>query len=192
MACKLLIYRGALAVMICALLSSCENDIKQLQKISAQETGKPVDRTTGVDVIFSDSAKVKMHLVTPLMLQYNKVKSPYTVMPKGVKGTFYDDNLKPSSTIVADSAVRLEREQVIKLYKNVVATNDKGDVFKSDELIYNQLTHQVTSNKPVTITSANGDVINGDKLITNEKFSPWTLTNTKAILVVKQNISQQQ
>jgi LPS export ABC transporter protein LptC len=191
MAGKLLIYQGALWLLIAALFTACENDTKQLQAISSQETSKPVDRTTGVDMIFSDSGNVRMHIITPLMLQYTKVKNPYTVMPKGVKATFYNDSLKVTSTLTADSAIRREKEQVIELYKHVVATNDKGDVFRSDELIYNQGTHAVTSNKPVTITSVNGDVISGDKLVTNEKFSPWNLSNTKAKLIVNQNISQQ-
>lgn len=211
MASRLLIFPFLGALLIGGLLSSCENDIKQLRKISEQENSKPVDRTTGVDIIFSDSSHVKLHLVSPLMLQYNnhntgntatpaanpaasatdKSKNPYMVMPKGVKGTFYDDSLRVSSTIVADSAIRREREQLIELYKHVVATNQKGDVFKSDELIYNQATHKVTSSKPVTITSANGDVINGDGLVTNEKFSPWTLSNTRAVLMVNKNIEQQ-
>ncbi len=180
-----------LALLSVMLLGACENDIKQLKKISEQENSKPVDRTTGVDVIFSDSTKVKMHLVTPLMLQYNKVTKPYTVMPKGVKSTFYNDSLQITSTIVADSAVAVNNNQMIKLYRHVVATNDKGDVFKSDELIYDQQTHKVTSSKPVTITTTTGDVINGDGMVTNEKFSPWTVTNTKAKIMVNQNVAQQ-
>lgn len=180
-----------IALLTAVLFSACENDMKKLQKISNQEGNKSYNEHTGVDIIFSDSARVKMHLTTPLMLDYANVKAPYRVMPKGVKGVFYDDNLKPSSTIVADSAINREKEQRIELYKNVVATNTGGDVFKSDELIYNQQTHRVFSSKPVVITTANGNVVHGDGLETNEKFSPWKVTNTTAILHVDQNLSQQ-
>lgn len=180
-----------IALLTAVLFSACENDMKNLQKISNQEGNKSYNQHIGVDVIFSDSAHVKMHLTTPLMLEYANAKSPYRIMPKGVKGVFYDDNLKPSSTIVADSAINREKEQRIELYKNVVATNTGGDVFKSDELIYNQQTHRVYSSKPVVITTAGGNVIHGDGLETNERFSPWTVTNTKAKILVDQNLSQQ-
>ncbi|WP_462264431.1 LPS export ABC transporter periplasmic protein LptC [Mucilaginibacter sp.] len=172
------------------LVSACENDTKQLQRISAQEGSKSVSETKGVDILYSDSAHVKMHLETPLMLDY-AVKKPYSLMPKGVKGTFYDEALHPTSNIVADSAISRDKGKHIELYKNVVATSQKGDVFKSDELIYDQATHRVYSSKPVVITTADGNVINGDGLITNEKFSPWTVSNTKAKLLVNQNLSQQ-
>jgi LPS export ABC transporter protein LptC len=182
---------SGVALLMAVLFSACENDMKKLQRISSQEGRKSYNRHIGVDVIFSDSTHVKMHLTTPLMLDYTAVKSPYRVMPKGVKGVFYDDNLKPSSTIVADSAINREKEQRIELYKHVVATNTNGDVFKSEELIYNQQTHRVYSGKPVVITTAGGNVIHGDGLETNEKFSPWTVTNTKAKILVDQNLSQQ-
>ncbi len=173
------------------LLSACENDLKQLKKISQQEGSKPVDRTTNVDVIFSDSAKVKAHMITPLMLQYNKIEKPYMVMPKGVKVTFYDEQLHVTSTIVADSAIHRDKEQVTEMYRNVVATNVKGDIFKSDELLFNQLTHKVISRKPVTITMAAGNVIHGDALETNEKFDPWTIPNTTGKFHVSPNMAQQ-
>lgn len=177
------------------LVSACENDIKQLQRISAQEGSKSVSETKGVDILYSDSGHVKMHLEAPLMLDYAenkpKVKKPFTVMPKGVKGTFYDELLQPTSNIVADSAISREKGKHIELYKNVVATSKKGDVFKSNELIYDQDTHKVYSTQPVVITTAAGNVINGDGLVTNEKFSPWTVSNTKAKLLVDKNISQQ-
>jgi len=48
-----------------ALLSACENDLKAIQKISAQEVSKPINRTTGVDVIMSEDAVVKVHLTAP-------------------------------------------------------------------------------------------------------------------------------
>src|ERR1700761_4475223 len=72
-------------IAVLALLTGCENDLKDLQKISASEANKPVERYTGVDVIYSDSAKVKAHMTSPLMLDYSKVAKPYTEMPKGVK-----------------------------------------------------------------------------------------------------------
>ncbi|MGZ3764638.1 MAG: hypothetical protein ACXVA2_08230, partial [Mucilaginibacter sp.] len=56
-----------------ALITGCENDLKDLQKISANEVSKPIERYTGVDVIYSDSARVKAHMTSPLMLNY-KVK----------------------------------------------------------------------------------------------------------------------
>src|SRR5437588_12557627 len=96
------------------LITGCENDLKDLKKISANQVNKPVEKYTGVDVIYSDSARVKAHMTAPLMINY-KVKKPYTEMPKGVKVIFYDNNLVESSTITANYAIRREIEKTIEL-----------------------------------------------------------------------------
>src|ERR1700743_781689 len=86
-----------------ALLSSCENDLKDLPKMSNNEATKPIETYTDVDVIYSDSAKVKAHMTSPLMIKY-KVAKPYTEMPKGVKVIFYDGNMHENGTLTADFA----------------------------------------------------------------------------------------
>jgi LPS export ABC transporter protein LptC len=172
-----------------ALIMGCENDLKDIQKISASEVNKPIERYTDVDVIYSDSAKVKAHMTAPLMLNY-KVKKPYTEMPKGVKVTFYDNNLNVSSNIVADYAIRREQEKVIELRKNVVGTNIKGDTFTSDELIWDENTRQIHSSKQVHVKMADGSITDGTSFTSDENFDHWTLTQGTGIIHVNnQDIS---
>ena len=166
-----------------AFLASCENDLKDLQKISANEVSKPIEKFTGVDVIYSDSAKVKAHMTAPLMINY-KVKKPYTEMPKGVKIIFYDNNLVESSTIVADYAIRREIEKVIELRKNVVGTNAKGDTFSSEELIWDEATKQIHSNQLVHVKMADGSITDGTSFTSDENFDHWIMQQGKGIIHV--------
>ena len=92
------------------LLSACENSLDDIKKVSSDDGNKPISRSMGVDVIYSDSAKVKAHLTTPLMIDHNDAGKPYTEMPKGVKIIFYDDDLKEKGTITSDYAIRREKE----------------------------------------------------------------------------------
>lgn len=180
------------AIAAIAIITGCENDLKDIQKISANEVSKPVQRYTGVDVIYSDSAKVKAHMTAPLMLDYNKekIKNPYIEMPKGVKVTFYDNNLQVSSTIVADYAIRREKEKVIELRKNVVGTNVKGDTFTSDELIWDENTKQIHSNKLVHVKMADGSITDGTSFSSDENFEHWIMTQGTGIIHVNdQDIS---
>ncbi|MGZ3751316.1 MAG: LPS export ABC transporter periplasmic protein LptC [Mucilaginibacter sp.] len=167
-----------------ALITGCENDLKDLQKISANEVSKPIERYTGVDVIYSDSARVKAHMTSPLMLNY-KVKKPYTEMPKGVKVIFYDNNLVETSTIVADYGLYRELEKTIELRKNVIGTNAKGDTFTSDELIWDEGSKQIHSSKLVHIKLTDGSVTNGSGFSSDENFNHWTLDNGTGIINVK-------
>ena len=166
-----------------AFLASCENDLRDLQKISANEVSKPIEKFTGVDVIYSDSAKVKAHMTAPLMINY-KVKKPYTEMPKGVKIIFYDNNLVESSTIVADYAIRREVEKVIELRKNVVGTNAKGDTFSSEELVWDEATKQIHSNQLVHVKMADGSITEGTSFTSDENFDHWIMQQGKGIIHV--------
>ncbi|HEY4195201.1 MAG TPA: LPS export ABC transporter periplasmic protein LptC [Mucilaginibacter sp.] len=179
-----------LAMVGIALITGCENDLKDIQKISASEVNKPIERYTGVDVIYSDSARVKAHMTAPLMIIY-KVKKPYTEMPKGVKVVFYDNNLQESSTVVADYAIRHDLEKTIELDKNVVGTNVKGDTFTSDELIWDENTRQIHSSKLVHVKLADGSITDGTGFTSDENFNHWVLTQgTGKINVKDQGIAQ--
>ncbi|HVW94761.1 MAG TPA: LPS export ABC transporter periplasmic protein LptC [Mucilaginibacter sp.] len=175
------IFLGILFVLT-GTLTACENSLNDIKKISSKEEDKPISRSTGVDVIYSDSAKVKAHLTAPLMIDYeDNTPHPYKECPKGVKIVFYDDSLHETGTIVSDYAIMREKENVTEFRKNVVAKNAQGEVFKSDELIYDMTARTFKSNKHVEITTPNGDVMEGIGAESNESFHPWRIEQTTGL-----------
>ena len=171
------------------LLNACTNDLKKIQEISAKIVNSPVDTTQQVDIIYSDSAKVKARVISPLLLEFN-TDNPYTLMPKGVKIIFYDKDLQETGTIVADTAYQYTNTKIIELRKNVVVKNLKGDTFKSDELKWDRLNKKITSNKPIDIFMANGNVGHGTSMETNEQFNPLTVQNQTGLIYVSPNFGQ--
>jgi LPS export ABC transporter protein LptC len=151
------------------LLGACENDLKKIKEISAKIVSQPIDTTRGVEVIYSDSAIVKGKMITPLLIHYDVAK-PYYTMPKGVKVIFYDKFQKEIGNIVSDSAAQREKEHITEFYKNVVATNIKGETYKSDQLIWDQDKKILYSNKPVQITTVGGDIMNGVDFKSDDKL----------------------
>ncbi|MBS1523493.1 MAG: LPS export ABC transporter periplasmic protein LptC [Bacteroidetes bacterium] len=184
------LFLPVLVIVGLALLTGCENDLKDIQKISAAEVNKPIEKYTDVDVIYSDSAKVKAHMTAPVMINY-KVKNPYTEMPKGVKVIFYDNDLQPKSTITANQGVYREKEKVIELHKNVVGTNAKGDTFSSEELIWDQNSKQIHSSQAVHVKLADGSITDGTSFVSDENFNHWTMQQGTGIIHVNsQDIGQ--
>jgi len=163
-------------------LSACENDLKKVQQLSANQLNMDVDTIHGVDIIFSDSAKVKFRILSPLLLQYQG-KKPYNLMPKTVNAIIFEDMVQTGS-ITADTGIQSDVDKKIQFRKNVVAKNDKGDTYKSDELIWDQSTKTVYSTKMVQITSANGDVTNINSFVSDDKMQHWTGKQTTATLTV--------
>lgn len=167
------------------MFAGCENDLNDLRKISAAEVSKPVTSYTDVDVIYSDSAKVKAHMTAPLMLNYDSVKQPYTEMPKGVKVIFYNAALQETGTITADYAIYHKKEKNILLRNHVVGKNLKGETFTSDELIWDQDTKQVRSSKLVHVRMADGSIADGSDFVSDENLDHWTMGHGTGIFNVK-------
>jgi LPS export ABC transporter protein LptC len=166
------------------LFSACENSLNDIKKIASKEEDKPMSTSTGVDVIYSDSAKVKAHMTTPLMIEYDDPKEPYREMPKGVKIIFYEDDLSVKGTVTADYAIEREKENILDFKKNVVVTNAQGQTFKSDELIYDETKKTFHTDMPVVINLGNGDVMYGVGANSNASLYPWHIERSTGIFHV--------
>jgi LPS export ABC transporter protein LptC len=171
--------------MAAMFFSACENDLKKIKEISELEVIKPIERSTNVEITYSDSSKVKAVVTAPVMLSHT-TDTPYREMPNGVKITFYE-NMKPVNVITANTGVLKESEDIVELHKNVVATNQQGDVFKSEELIWNGKEKKIHSDQPVQILMKSGDIINGTSFVSNESFYPYTIKQSTGIFNVNEN-----
>lgn len=157
----------------CLIFSSCENDLQEVERVAAQKNVIPVDRSTGVELIYSDAAVVKAKLITPELLHF-KTLMPYYEMKKGLTIIFLDLNRQESSRVVADYAIRREQEKTMELRNNVVVTNREGKTFKSDELIWDENTRRFYSNKTVAIVTPS-QTIYGTRFWANEDFSYYEI-----------------
>ena len=180
-----------LMLLLPVFFLSCENDLKKVQQISSKEVNKPVETTIGVDVIYSDSAKVKARMTAPIMLNYTATKTvkPYYEMPNGVHIDFYDQKQKIISTVTAEYAITKNDNKIIELHRNVVVVNDKGDTFKSQELTWDQLAKKFYSNQFSTLTQKEGNVISGSTFKCNEDLSYPEFGQATGIVNVKQGIN---
>jgi LPS export ABC transporter protein LptC len=167
---------GAVFFIGIALQFSCENNLRDVEKISAKKLIIPVDKSIGVEIIYSDSAHVKAKLITPELLNY-KTEKPYVEMRKGVTVIFFDQFQQESSRVKADYAIRRERENRVELKRNVVVTNIKGETFKSDELIWDETLKRFFSNTLVSITSKD-NVLHGTSFWANEDFSYYEIVQS--------------
>ncbi len=171
---------------------SCENDLKKVKQISSKEVNKPVETTIGVDVIYSDSAKVKARMTAPLMLNHTvtkTVKQAYYEMPKGVKIDFYDPKQKLISTVTAEYAITKNLNKIIELRRNVVVVNDKGDTFKSEELIWDQLAKRFYSNQFSTLLRQDGNTISGSTFQCKEDLTSPEFNQSTGKFNVNQGVN---
>ncbi|TCK83269.1 LPS export ABC transporter periplasmic protein LptC [Albibacterium bauzanense] len=164
------------AVFILVLsFSACENDLKEVERVSSQKIEDPVDVSYGVKVLYSDSAVVKAQLTTPKMLHFN-TENPYYEFPQGGLLIMYDSTRSETQRVKSDYAIQRVNTGITELRKNVVATRADGMTLKSEELIWDENEKRFYSNLPVTII-INNQVSYGTSFWAKEDFSYFEITS---------------
>lgn len=158
------------------LFSSCGgDDLKKVSSIAANKVTLTKDRTYGVEVIYSDSAKVKAKGYAPILDKVTpSAGGAYSEMPKGVKIYFLDDLLKNKGTITSDYAINKETERITIFRKNVVVVTDNM-TFTTEELIWDENKRLYTS-PAGTVTTKDGNVLNGTSFSAPQDFSTYSIT----------------
>ena len=165
---------STLGILGCLILflpffSSCENDLKEVERISSQKIEDPVDISYGVTVIYSDSAIVKAQMTSPEMRHYN-TEEPYYEFPHGGLLILYDKNQQETERVTCNYAIQRENTGITELRKDVVVTRSDGLVIKSEELIWDESKKKFYSDLPVTLIRK-GTVQHGTSFWANEDFS---------------------
>ncbi|MBL7882798.1 MAG: LPS export ABC transporter periplasmic protein LptC [Bacteroidia bacterium] len=167
---------------------ACENDIAKVNSITAELQNKlPIESGKNVEIIYSDSAKVKAKLTAPQLDRYITKKSQM-VFPKGLAVIFYDGQQKQKNKLTAnygvgyDNGTQLEKMEV---KNNVVVVNEKGDKLETEHLTWNAATQKIFTDKFVKITTKE-EVIWGDGLEANQDFSEYEIKNVKGQLSIKE------
>src|SRR5690606_8632542 len=95
------------------LLISCERDFKEIQKASKVDF-VPTSEAENFVMRYTDSARIKSVLKSPLMLDYSSLEYPFTEFPSGVDITMYDEKAQ-RSFITADYGVNFSKSELIDL-----------------------------------------------------------------------------
>jgi len=181
-----LLKKGSLLAVFIFLLSSCENDIKDVKAL----TEKKVSVETVIDVVayYSQQAKMKSKLTAPLMKHYI-VDSPYYDFPHSLHVDFYNDTLRVESQVSARYGKFKENEHKVYLRDSVVIFNIKGDTLHSDELWWDQQKKIFYTDKPVRINQPGGIIRYGIGLEADQNFSWFNTTKAHGPIPVPKDFN---
>jgi LPS export ABC transporter protein LptC len=176
------IHRLIYAFAFLLLLQSCSNDMQAVDLV-VSEKDRPAVTMQNVDIMYSDSAKVKMKLSGIKMDRYEGEK-PHVVFPSGMNILFYNDSMKVTSQLKADYGVRYESTEEMEAKKNVEVVNIKGEKLNTEHLFWDGQKDRIYTNEFVKITTGD-EVIYGDGLESNRDFTKWRIKNIKGSFNVK-------
>ena len=165
-------------------LWSCENNIDTVNLLTSSDK-HPVESGKNIEIIYSDSAKVKMRLFGPVMNKY-QTANPYVELPKGVRVEFYDSKMVVKSKLSSKYAIKYENEHRVVMKQDVVVVNENGEKLNTEYLVWDQDKKLISSDKFVKITTRD-EVIYGEGLEANEKFTKYKITKPQGVINVRDN-----
>ncbi len=140
-----------LGFMLIAFVMSCvnsEEDIRSLVEVELIDS----EVTQGIELLYSDSAQVKVRLTTPLMIRVNNASEKIEKFPKGIHVEFLSPSGQVNSYMDARMAQKDGRQGVIIASDSVVVYNKQGDKLETNLLIWNENTRSLENNRFVRIT----------------------------------------
>jgi len=166
----------ALSILIGISTLACGNNtLTEIRNLS-QDDAIPQEITTNIELLYSDSAIVKLRITSPKLIRKSFNSDLKEEFPEGLHVEFLSENGSVNSYMDASYATRIERLGTIIAEDSVVVYNRNNDKLETTKLIWNEFDQTMTTSRFVRITKPiQGDTIYGYGLTTDQEFSRFEL-----------------
>ena len=159
--------------------------MEKIHEISIQNQASfPIETIHDCEIIYSDSAKVRVLLNASLINRYADEKT-YVEFKDGLKVQFFDVNGKKESELNADYAIIDDENDLMYAENNVIVRNIDGDILETEKLSWDQQKEEIYTEEFIKITTEN-EVIFGKGLVSNQNFSRYTIRKIKGSITINQ------
>jgi len=129
-----------------------------------------------VTIEYTDSGKLRARVYSPILMAVKAKRNPYLLMKKGLKVDFYDEKGALESYMTAEYGISYMDEKKVIVRRNVEILNIKGETLNTEELVWDQQTGVIRTDKFVKITGQD-QITTGTGLISNQAFTDWEIIN---------------
>lgn len=173
-----------LLFLVLAFTQSCVVDQADLSRYLASGI-ENVEEARNIEVVYTDSSYIVFILKAPVSRRVYQRQSVVEEFPEGIDVAFYDKSRTPRSWLTSDFAVRDQANRKITVQKNVVLRNDNGERLDGPELIWDEKTKEIYTDRFVRITRADGSIVYSYGFKSNEGFTRYELNAVSGDMNVK-------
>ena len=156
-----ILYMKSIIVLLGAIMRlACKNDIKEVNALAEREK-RPDMTGENLELVYSDSARIKYRVLAPEYIKVNREKEKYEEFPKGIHVLSYDPAGKMIGSIKAKYAKKLEDEMLWEARNEVVIINAEGKKLATELLYWDMKKELIYSDRYVKL-SADGQIIEGN------------------------------
>lgn len=167
-------------ILILCFVTSCQEEKKELSDLEANQLNNK-EYFQNVHIRYSDSAEIRIRIQAPEMIRYiesGKLKEEFT---KGFLAYFYNDRNIISNTLSSNYALRVHAEGKTYMKDSVVFTSAGGELLKTAELVWNETTGRLSTDKFVRIIRKD-EILQGYGFETDQNFREGTIKSIDAII----------
>ncbi len=165
-----------LVVVLISLAVACKEDALVKEEVIYTKDNLGIEDMQEVEILYSDSARLQVRITAPTMLRYT-INQNQQEFPNGLLVEFFDDNQIKTGELSANYGMRYETETKVVVQDSVVWKSTNGEQLDSEELIWDERTRRIYTNKFVTITRPD-EIIFGYGFDADQNF---TKTRIKAV-----------
>ena len=138
-------------LVLALLLAACINDPAEVALLEEMLDEK-TEVARGVRVLYSDSARVRMILRAPTMINYLEAADPRQEFPDGLHVTFLDEGQDTTSTLIANGGLYRRRKNIITVRDSVVWESVDRQRLETEELNWDEQRELIHTRKFVVLT----------------------------------------
>ncbi len=134
---------------IIGITANCQKNAISEEPI---ELNVDVERAEDIEIVYSDSAQIKVKITGPTMLYHLTPSEPKQEFPDGLNVEFYDIQGDVSSVLTARYGIRYERRGRVIVKDSVVWKSLNQEMIETEELIWNERNQKISTKKFARIT----------------------------------------
>ncbi len=174
---------GVFILPILLILFSCREEKKLDILGNLDPKTMPTMRTENVNTLISDSGITQYRIRSELWFVYDEVDTPYWNFPKGLYLEKFDKQMNVISSVACDSAKYFKRFQLWRLDGNVEMHNDQSDIFLTQQIFWDQRSHELYSDSFIHIERSDR-IIEGLGFTSNERLTSYIIRKPTGIFPV--------
>lgn len=159
----------ALAASLALLPAGCRNDVEEVNALVSRFDTQ-VETAKDVEILYSDSAQVRVRITGPTMLYHLDRREPRQEFPDGVSVDFFGPEGAITSQLDARYGLRLENKNEVVVRDSVVWQSVEGEKIETEELIWDERRRKIYTNKFVVITRPD-EIIYGHGFEADQDFT---------------------
>lgn len=154
------------------IIVGCKNEMADI-KAATDTIVVPLQTNLNAEYRYTERGKLQNILKAKKIEQYGG-EEPYIHATSGFEIIFYDTLAKENAWLSADEGLYYEQKNKLIANGNVVLRNIEGEKLETSELIFEQDSSRIYTDKNVKITSGSG-IFYGRGLESNDSFTKYRI-----------------